>query len=100
MKRVLTAIALIPIVAYAVLWANFWLFLAILVAVACLCYREYNDIAAAYGFGAPGPLGYGAGLLLLVWEGDAWLLIVIAALIALTLVMRSEDLGHALPRAS
>ena len=52
---------------------NFWIFLAVLAAVALLCYREYDGIAAAYGFGAPGPLGYGAGLLLLVWEGDAWL---------------------------
>ena len=38
-----------------------------LAIVACLCYREYNAIAAGYGFGAPGIVGYGAGLLLLVW---------------------------------
>ena len=65
MKRILTAVALIPIVVYVVLWANFWAFLAVLVTVAFLCYREFNDVAATYGFGAPGPLGYGAGVLLL-----------------------------------
>ena len=54
MKRVLTALALIPIVGWVVLWADSWIFLAVLVTVACLCYREYNDIAAGYGFGAPG----------------------------------------------
>ena len=54
MKRVLTALALIPIVVYVVLWANLWIFLAVLFAVAFLCYREYDAIAAAYGFGAPG----------------------------------------------
>ena len=73
MKRVLTALALIPIVAWVVLWANSWIFLAVLATVACLCYREYNDIAAAYGFGAPGVVGYGAGLLVLVWWDVPWL---------------------------
>ena len=61
MKRLLTAAALIPIVVYVVLFANFWVFLAVLIAVAALCYHEYDGIAAAYGFGAPGPLGYGFG---------------------------------------
>ena len=35
MKRLLTAAALIPVVVYVVLWANFWLFLAVLATVAC-----------------------------------------------------------------
>ena len=100
MRRVLTAAALIPIVVYVVLWANFWVFLAVLATVAVLCYREYDAIADGYGFGAPGPLGYGAGLLLLVWEGEAWLLATVATLVALSMAMRSEDLAKALPRAA
>ena len=100
MRRVLTAVALIPIVVYVVLWANFWVFLAVLATVAVLCYREYDAIADGYGFGAPGPLGYGAGLLLLVWEGEAWLLATVATLVALSMAMRSEDLAKALPRAA
>lgn len=100
MSRILTALALIPIVVYVVLWANFWIFLAVLGTVAFLCYREYDAIASQYGFGAPGRLGYGAGLLLLVWEGDAWLLIAVLALIALSVAMRGEDLTKSLPRAS
>ena len=100
MRRVLTAAALIPIVVYVVLGANFWVFLAVLATVAVLCYREYDAIAAGYGFGAPGPLGYGAGLLLLVWEGETWLLATVAALVALSMAMRSEDLAKALPRAA
>ncbi len=100
MKRVLTAAALIPIVVYVVLWANFWAFLAVLVTVACLCYREFNGVAEAYGFGAPGPLGYAAGLLFLVWWQDAWLLIVGMALIFLALAMRGDDLARSLPRAA
>ena len=100
MKRVLTAAALIPIVVYLVLWANFWAFLAVLVTVALLCYREFNGVAEAYGFGAPGPLGYGAGLLLLVSRQETWLLILGLALILMAAAMRGEDLAKALPRAA
>jgi phosphatidate cytidylyltransferase len=100
MKRLLTAAALVPIVVYVVLFANYWVFLAVLIAVAALCYHEYNGIAAAYGFGAPGPLGYGFGLLLLASKGDALPIAIAAALVALALVMRERDLANALPRAS
>jgi len=100
MKRILTAAALIPIVVYVVLWANFWAFFAVLVAVAFLCYREFDGLAEAYGFGAPGPLGYGAGLLLLVSRQETWLLILGLALIMMAAVMRGEDLAKSLPRAA
>jgi len=100
MSRVLTALALIPIVVYVVLWANFWIFLGVLVTVAFLCYHEYDAIVAKYGFGSPGRFGYGAGLLLLVWGGEAWLLIAILALAALSVAMRGEDLAKSVPRAS
>ena len=100
MKRVVTALALIPIVVYVVLWANFWIFLAVLASVACLCYREFDGIAASYGYGAPGPIGYGAGLLLLVVDRDAWLLLVAAALLTLVLAMRANNLGTSLPGAA
>jgi phosphatidate cytidylyltransferase len=100
MKRILTAAALIPVVVYVVLWANFWAFLAVLVTVALLCYREFNGVAEAYGFGAPGPLGYGAGLLLLAWRQETWLLVLGIALILLALAMRAGDLAKSLPRAA
>lgn len=101
MRRVLTAAALIPFIVYVVLWANIWIFLAVLATVALLCYREYDSIAAHYGFGAPGPLGY-AGLLLLLpfREGPEWLLLVGLTLAALVMTMRAADLAHSLPRAS
>ncbi len=100
MRRVVTAALLVPIVVYVVLWANFWAFLTVLITVAILCYREYDAVCAAYGYGAPGPLGYGAGLLLLVWEGDAWLILVGAALLALSLSIQAEDLAQMLPRGA
>jgi phosphatidate cytidylyltransferase len=100
MKRIVTALALIPIVMYVVLWANLWLFLAVLFSVAFLCYREYDTIAGAYGFGRPGMAGAAAGYLLFAWHGDTWLYLVIVALVALVMVMRMDDLSKALPRAS
>jgi len=103
MKRALTALAMIPLVAWAVLWAPPWVFFALLAAVACLCYREYNQLAAGYGFGAPGVAGYVAGLLLLWWNeawAPAWFLMVAIAAIALALVLRMDDLAKSLPRAA
>jgi phosphatidate cytidylyltransferase len=100
MKRVLTAAALIPIVVYVVLWANAWIFLAVLFAVAFLCWREYDGIASAYGFGAPGLVGAVAGYLLLAWPAETWLYLTVLALAALALAMRADDLAKSLPRAA
>ena len=100
MKRILTAGALIPVVVYVVLWANFWIFLAVLIAVAALTYREFAALAREYGLGLPPAIGWASGLLLLVWEGDAWLPIVALALAALSLAMRGKDLTRSLPAAA
>jgi phosphatidate cytidylyltransferase len=100
MKRILTALVLIPIVTYVVLWANFWIFLAVLATVAFLCWREYDEIAATYGFGAPGLPGCAAGYLWFAWRGDSFLFIVVLGILALAIVMRVDDLAKALPRAA
>ncbi len=100
MRRALTALALIPVVVYVVFWANFWIFLGVVVTVAFLCYREYDAVAADFGFGAPGPVGYGAGLLLLVWGGDTGPLMVALVLLAMALAMRGADLSKSIPQAA
>jgi phosphatidate cytidylyltransferase len=100
MKRLLTALVLIPAVTYVVLWADYWVFLFVLTAVALLCYHEYAGIAAGYGFGPLSPMGYGAGVLLLVWQGETWPLIAIVALTALAAAMRAGDLSKTLPCAA
>jgi len=82
MKRILTALVLIPIVVWVVLWANFWIFLAVLCAVAFLCWREYDGIAATYGVGRPGIPGLVAGYLWFAWRGDSFLFVVLLALLA------------------
>jgi phosphatidate cytidylyltransferase len=100
MKRLLTALVLIPVVTWVILWANYWVFLAVLIAVAVLCYYEYTGIAEGYGFGRLSVLGYGAGVLLLVWQTEAWPLIVVLALMALAAAMRADNLSKSLPRAA
>jgi len=100
MKRVLTAAALIPVIVYTVLWAHFWVFFAVLAAVALLCYREYSGIAAGYGFGKLGPVGYAAGLVLLLVRNDAWLVAAVLACSVLALAMRSENPAQGMPRAA
>lgn len=100
MKRILTSLVLIPLVLYVVLWGHFWLLAAVTALVAVICFREYSGIAASFGFGALGPLGYVAGLFLLLIERDVSLLLIVLALLALALAMRMADLAKALPWAS
>jgi phosphatidate cytidylyltransferase len=105
MKRVLTAAALIPIVVYVTLGANYWVFAAVVALAAILSYREYDAIAGAYGFGAPGPLGYAAGAALLFaplfWSGDySWSIVLATALMALAISLRDADLAKALPHSA
>jgi phosphatidate cytidylyltransferase len=102
MRRVLTALVLIPIVVYVVFLANAWLFAGVVAAVACVCFYEYRNLAHAYGFGTPHWLGYVAGVLLLfvTRPPGTWMLFLGAGLIALTLAMNAPNLAHALPRAA
>ncbi len=100
MKRVLTAAALVPPVAYVVLWGPPWLFLLILATAALLCYYEYSGIAEQFGFGRPGTLGWVAGLALLFIPAEAMMLVLFVAVAALALSMRAGNLAHALPGAA
>jgi phosphatidate cytidylyltransferase len=101
MKRLLTAAVLIPFILYVVLWGPPWLLLGVTALVALICYSEYSGIAAGYGVANAGPLGYAAGLLVLVMKPqDGYLILTLVALIALSLVLRLEDLRQALPQAA
>ena len=102
MKRVLTALVLFPLVTYVVLWSPPWAVLAVTALVALLCFYEYSGIAAAYQAGAGGPLGYAAGLLMLVLRTDSYALftVVAVALIALSLALRAADLRAGILRAA
>ena len=106
MKRVLTALVLFPVITYVVLWSPSWAVLAVTALVALLCFYEYSGIAAAYvsepRTSVSGPLGYGAGLLILVLrnDGHALLTVIAVALIALSLALRGDDLRAGILRAA
>jgi phosphatidate cytidylyltransferase len=100
MKRVLTAAVLAPFFVYIVLWAPPLAFLAVLTVVALLCFHEFSGIVASYGIDAPGPVGYAAGLVLLLIPREAALALALTTLAALTLGLVGRDLAKGLPRAS
>jgi phosphatidate cytidylyltransferase len=100
MKRILTAVLVAPLAVYAVGWAPFWFFLAVLSSVALLCYYEYAGIVAAYGIEKPGLFGYAAGLAVLLAPREPEFLMTLTALLALCLSLTARDLAKGLPRAA
>jgi phosphatidate cytidylyltransferase len=101
MKRVLTALGLIPFILYVVFLGPFWLLFGVTALVAVICYSEYSGITAAYGAGKAGPVGYAAGLLVLAMRPeDGYLIFTFLALIALVLALRADDFSQTLMQAS
>jgi phosphatidate cytidylyltransferase len=100
MKRFLTALVLIPLMVFVVLWGPQYAFLAVLSAIALLCYHEYAAIVAAYGIDKPGPLGYAAGLIILFTQSDPMQMVTLVALITLGMSLGASDLRKSLPRAA
>ena len=100
MKRVLTALLLIPFFCYIVLWAPRWAFLATVAAVAVLCFREYAELAALHGIAKPGLFGYAAGLMVLLLPGKDGAFFVLIAILSMSLALRSRQMAQALPDAA
>ena len=100
MKRVLTALLLIPTFCYIILWAPTWAFLAAVAAVAILCFREYSELTSLHAIEKPGVFGLVAGLLLLFLPGKDFAFLVLVAILAMALALRSRELAEALPAAA
>ena len=100
MKRVVTALLLIPFFCYVMLWAPQWAFLVTVAVVAVLCFREYNELAALHGIAKPGLFGFAAGLLLLLLPGRDGAFFVLVAILAMALALRSREMARALPDAA
>jgi phosphatidate cytidylyltransferase len=97
MKRVLTALVLIPIVTWLCLWAPQLVLLGATAIVATLCFREFRQFAAAHGMSVPGPLGYAAGMLVLLVPTVHISLLFLALAFTLVLTLRAGDLKSVLP---
>ncbi len=100
MKRVVTALLLIPTFWYVILWAPLWVFLAVVAVVAILCFREYADLAALHKIPKPGLFGYVAGLLILFLPGNYAAFFVLVAILGMALSLRSRELTNVLPGAA
>jgi phosphatidate cytidylyltransferase len=99
MKRLATALVLVPTISYFVIWAPFWAFAIVVSAIAMLCYREYDTFVANHAIEPPGWIGYPLGLAVMhVAHPEATL--VFCALLFLAVSLRSADLRQTLPRAA
>lgn len=96
MKRVLTALVLVPVAVCSVLFAGPQIFLAVVAIFAVLCFREFARITDAYSMP-----GYAAGLLILIAPlNQAALILFLTALAALCLTLWSEDFAKGIARAA
>lgn len=96
MKRILTALALLPLAFYGTFWAPFPVFVGIIAIVASLCFIEYAGIVAEHQLPRPNWLAILAGVLLLLNPAP-----VVLASVALTaLSLNERDMRNVLLRAA
>ena len=96
MKRVVTALFLVPIAVYSALFAPWWVCFAVIAIVALLAFREYASITESFA-----PLGYVAGILILAAPPhETILLLIVSTLAALCLMLSAPDPGKGFARAA
>ena len=100
MQRILTALLLIPVFVYVVLWSPFPLLCAVAAVVALFSFHEYANLVAHQGIQRPGLFGYAAGLALMFVPQNQFAFAVIFVLLAMILSLRLDGLPEALPYAS
>jgi phosphatidate cytidylyltransferase len=95
MKRIVTGLVLGLIGIFTALFAPWWLFFGVAVLVAVLAFREYAQIMGSFA-----PLGYVAGVLMLIAPQQQWIpLVVLSCLAAMCLPLAAPDLERALARS-
>jgi phosphatidate cytidylyltransferase len=100
MKRILTALVLLPLVVWVVLWGPQWALLTLMALVGLIAFHEFDNIAGAQGVARSGYAGMLAGLALLFTPEPAWLTIVLAALVLMALELRQADLAKSMTGAA
>src|SRR5450432_2738731 len=102
MKRVATALVLIPAITYLVLWAPRIAFIAALLTIGGFAFREFATIAGAHGFPVNPWIGTVMGFAILAVPDDhsALLALLTIAFGAMMAALRQDDLRLALPSAS
>lgn len=100
MKRVVTALILIPVFVYLVLWSPEAVFRGVACAVGLLCFYEYSGLVGLHNMPTPGLFGYAAGLCVILLPGSSTTFLVVIALLAMALGLRSRELSETLPYAA
>src|SRR6185295_3280679 len=100
MKRIITAIVLLPIVVWVVLAGPSWTLLLLMAAVGLIAFHEFDTIAGAQGIAKSGYPGMAAGLILLFAPEPAWVAIVILAVTLMVVELRQVDFAKAMPGAA
>jgi phosphatidate cytidylyltransferase len=97
MKRIVSAVILIPTILCVVLFGRDWLLFCVVAIVAALCYHEFSGMT-----GANRPAGYAAGAVILspLTPQYGFVLLTLIALAALTLSIRAADIRGAFPSAA
>jgi phosphatidate cytidylyltransferase len=95
MKRLLTALVLIPVVVGVILAGNEWAVTAVLAVTGLLAYREFDQLAAGNGIARAGWPGMLAGLALLL-APDPGTILVLIAMLGMALALRARDLKDAM----
>jgi phosphatidate cytidylyltransferase len=98
MIRVVTALILIPFIAWVTLASPQWVFFAVLAITGLLAYSEFDNIVASNGIMRAGLPGMAAGLVLLAAPNSA-VVLVLVTLLGMVLAMRVQNLAAALPAA-
>lgn len=97
MKRILTALVMIPAVTLVIFQGPTWLFFATVALIAALCYIEYSSLVSAQGGEALVPMGLASGLVLLL-APEPFMAAALLALLGMAFAMRG-DLQHSLVTA-
>jgi phosphatidate cytidylyltransferase len=99
MKRILTALLLIPLTVWLVLFAPEWAFLAALAAVGGIAFYEFSQIVEQSGIPAPGWPAMLAGWAVML-APQPGIVVVLVAILAMLISLRARDLAKALPAAA
>ena len=100
MKRIITALILLPIVVWVVLAGPAWTLLLLMAAVGLIAFHEFDTIAGAQGVAKSGWFGIAAGLIFLFTPEPAWVTLVVLALAYMAIELRQTDLSKAMTGAA
>ena len=95
MKRLATALVLVPVVVWVVLFGPDWVLLATLAIVGLLAFREFDNIASENELPRPGWPGLAAGLALML-APEPLIVAVLVVLAGMFLALRVPDLRFAM----